>query len=168
MKIDERFAWRREYMGALTRHGFEFWVGDGCWRQTVLMTSLRCWWPIKCSEKITNITKKVANIMILSPTSSIGNYYKITNITLSSTSLSPPYSLYDIAVLITFWGSNKMHKMYRSLFLSEFQIIIYRSGPGFFEFFQSWSDSRTRIDPHAQFSLFGNSVWWILPINSIV
>ena len=21
-------------------------VGDGCWRQNVLMTSLRCWWPI--------------------------------------------------------------------------------------------------------------------------
>ena len=36
-----------------------------------MVTCLRCWWPIKYIEKITNITKKVANIMIhiMSPTS---------------------------------------------------------------------------------------------------
>ena len=22
-------------------------VGDGCWRPNVLVTSLRCWWPIQ-------------------------------------------------------------------------------------------------------------------------
>ena len=34
-------------------------------------------------EKITNITKKVVNIMILSPTSKIGHYHKVTNITVT-------------------------------------------------------------------------------------
>ena len=64
----------------------------------------RCWWRMletKCAGdkvemlvtdlihwKITNITKKVGNIMIL-PTSQIGHHHKVTNITRSPTSLSP-------------------------------------------------------------------------------
>ena len=35
------------------------------------------------------MTKKVANLIILSPTSEIGLHHKITNVTLSPTSLSP-------------------------------------------------------------------------------
>ena len=69
-------------------------VGDGCWRPNVLVPSLRCWWSIqdvgdRHIEKTTNITKKVANIMILSPTSEISHHHKVTNITMSPTSLSP-------------------------------------------------------------------------------
>ena len=41
-------------------------VGD---KFKMLMTDSRCWWPIYYSDKITNKTKKVANIMNLSPTS---------------------------------------------------------------------------------------------------
>ena len=51
-----------------------------------------CWWQVWDNgyiEKITNITKKVANIMILSPTSEISHHHKVTNITMSPTSLSP-------------------------------------------------------------------------------
>ena len=43
------------------------------------------WWQV---WKITNITKKFANIMILPPTSEIGRPYIVTNITMSPTSLS--------------------------------------------------------------------------------
>ena len=56
--------------------------GDGCWRPNVLVTSLRCWWPIQYIVKVTNI-------MILPPTSQISHRHKITNITISPTSLSP-------------------------------------------------------------------------------
>ena len=59
-------------------------VGDGCWRPNVLVTSLRCWWPIWYIGKITNITTKVANIMILPPTSQIGRRHTVTNLTMSS------------------------------------------------------------------------------------
>ena len=66
-------------------------VGDVCWKQNELVTSLRCCLPIQYIEKITNIMKTVANkhVMIVSPTSSISHNHKITNITLSLTSLSP-------------------------------------------------------------------------------
>ena len=47
-------------------------------RFTMLMNDERCWW-----------TKKVANIMILPPTSEISHHLKVTNITMSPTSLSP-------------------------------------------------------------------------------
>ena len=44
-------------------------VGDEtCWRRNMLVTTLRCWWPIYNIEKVNNMTKKVTNIMILSPT----------------------------------------------------------------------------------------------------
>ena len=66
-------------------------VGDGCWRQNVLVTSLRFWWQIKYIDKITNITKKVTNIMILPSKSKIGHHHLVTNITMSSTSLSPQH-----------------------------------------------------------------------------
>ena len=64
-------------------------VGDGCWRPNVLVSSLRCWWPIQYIMKITIITKQVANIMILPPTSENSHHHKVTNITMSPTSLSP-------------------------------------------------------------------------------
>ena len=61
-----------------------------------------CWWRMfetKCVgdkfemlvtdiRKITNITSKVANMMILPPTSQIGHHHKVTNIAMSPTSLS--------------------------------------------------------------------------------
>jgi len=40
-------------------------------------------------EKISNITQKLTNIMILPPTSEISHHHKVTNITMSPTSLSP-------------------------------------------------------------------------------
>ena len=55
---------------------------------SMLVTSLRCWWPILYIEKITNITKKVADIIIRPPTAEISHYHNLTNITKSSTSLS--------------------------------------------------------------------------------
>ena len=75
-------------------------VGDGCWRPNELVTNLRCWWPFQDvgdrfnTLKITNITKKVANIMILPPTPHIGHNHKVTNITRSPTSLSPSKAVY--------------------------------------------------------------------------
>ena len=56
-------------------------VGDGCWTRNVLVTSSRVWWSIYYIEKITNITKKVSNLIIQSPTSLIGHHHKVTNIT---------------------------------------------------------------------------------------
>ena len=41
-------------------------VGDNF---EMFVTDSGCWWPIKYIEKITNMTKKVANIMILPATS---------------------------------------------------------------------------------------------------
>ena len=43
-------------------------VVDECWIRNMLVTTLRCWWPIYNIEKVNNMTKKVTNIMILSPT----------------------------------------------------------------------------------------------------
>jgi len=63
-------------------------VGDRCWRSNVLVTSLRCCLPIYYIEKVTNISKKVDNIMILSQTSQISHLHKVTNITMSPKSLS--------------------------------------------------------------------------------
>jgi len=62
-------------------------VGDGYWIPNVLVKSLRCWWPIQYIEKIINILKKVANRMILPPTSQISHQHKVTNIMMSPTSL---------------------------------------------------------------------------------
>ena len=53
----------------------------------ILITDSVCWWPIYYIGKITNLTKKVANIMILPPTSQIGHHRKVTKITMSPTSL---------------------------------------------------------------------------------
>ena len=61
-----------------------------------------CWWLIKYIEKITNITKKVANIVILLPTSEISHHHKVTNITMSPTSLSPFWGRYYLVLLIRF------------------------------------------------------------------
>ena len=67
-------------------------VGDQmCWWQVwdvgdrfrMLVTDSGCWWPIWYIEIITNITKKVANIMILPPTSQISHHHKVTNITVT-------------------------------------------------------------------------------------
>ena len=57
----------------------------------MLVTNSGFWWQIKYIEKITNMTK-VANIMILPPTSEISHHHKVTNITMSPTSLSPVVS----------------------------------------------------------------------------
>ena len=65
-------------------------VGD---KFEMLVTDSECWWPINYIGKITNITKKVVNILILSPTSKIGHHHLVTKITMSPTSLSP-ISLY--------------------------------------------------------------------------
>ena len=54
------------------------WLGD---KFEMLVTDSGCWWPIEYIEKITNITTKVANIMILSPTSEISHHHNVTNIT---------------------------------------------------------------------------------------
>ena len=61
-------------------------VGD---KFEMLVTDSGYWWPIWSIGKITNITKKVTNIMILPPTSEISHHHKVTNITMSPTSLSP-------------------------------------------------------------------------------
>ena len=47
--------------------------------------------------------KKVAYIMILSPTSLIGHHHKITNLTLSPTVLSPPERYENIPMLRAFF-----------------------------------------------------------------
>ena len=95
-------------------------VGDGCWRPKVLVTSLRCWWPTYNIEKVTNITKNVANIMILPPTSQISHHHKVTNITRSPTSLSPSRYLtsYFKWVHIKKWKEKHMQKISISIFLS--------------------------------------------------
>ena len=74
-------------------------VGD---KFEMLVTDSGCWWPIKYIKKITNITKKVANIMILPPTSEISHHHKVTNITMSPTSLSP----FCIFHLVNLWKDN--------------------------------------------------------------
>ena len=61
-------------------------VGD---KFEMLVTDSGCRWPIKYIEKITNITIKVSNILILPPTSAISHYHKVANISMSPTSLSP-------------------------------------------------------------------------------
>ena len=53
------------------------------------LTILGCWRSTFSLKKVTDITEKVANIMILSPTSLIGHHHKIANITLSPISLLP-------------------------------------------------------------------------------
>jgi len=45
-------------------------VGDGCWRQHLLVTSLRCWWPIWYIEK-SHQHNDSATTIIKSPTSKI-------------------------------------------------------------------------------------------------
>ena len=80
--------------------GFQTWfgnidVGDRMLECVVekfemLVTDSVCWWPIWYIEKITNITKKVANLMILLPTSQISHYHKVTNITMSPLDLRNP------------------------------------------------------------------------------
>ena len=58
-----------------------------------------CWRQVKDvgdrfnTLKNDNITKKVANIMILPPKSEISHHHNVTNITKSPTSLSPIQSL---------------------------------------------------------------------------
>ena len=54
-------------------------VGDRCWKPNVLVTNLRCWWPI--------LTLIVSKIMIFSSTSWTFYHYEVTNITMSPTSL---------------------------------------------------------------------------------
>ena len=82
--------------------GYEFmfvtmieWLHRCCWRMLVtkcvsgkfemLVTDSGCWCLNYYIEKITNITNKVANIMILPPTSEISHHHKVTKITMSST-----------------------------------------------------------------------------------
>ena len=60
-------------------------VGDGCWRPNVLVTSLRCWLPIQ--DVGDRFNTKVINMIILPPRSEIGHHHKVTNITMSPTSL---------------------------------------------------------------------------------
>ena len=55
-------------------------VGD---KFEMMVTDSGFWWPIWYIEKITNTTKKVANIMILPSTSQISHHHKVTNITMS-------------------------------------------------------------------------------------
>ena len=85
----------------------------------------KCWWrtlKTKCvgdnlgmlmtdfiHSEITNITKIVANIMILPPTSEISHHYKVTNITMSPTSLSPIFSFYFVKIRIL--DSFMMHEI---------------------------------------------------------
>ena len=77
-------------------------VGDGCWRPNVLVTSLRCWWPIqdvgdRFRMLVTDLmhwenhqhNEKVTNIIVLPPTSEISHHHKVIKITMSPTSLSP-------------------------------------------------------------------------------
>ena len=33
-------------------------VGDGCWRPSVLVTGLRCWWPIQDGSDRFNILRQ--------------------------------------------------------------------------------------------------------------
>ena len=62
------------------------WVGD---KFEMLVIDSGCFWPIWHIGKITNITKQVADIMILPPASQISHHHKVTNIAMSPTSLSP-------------------------------------------------------------------------------
>ena len=57
-------------------------VGD---KFEMLVTDSGCWWAILYIDKNTNITTKVANIMILPPTFEISHHHKVTNITMSPT-----------------------------------------------------------------------------------
>ena len=69
-------------------------VDDGCWIRNVLVTTLACWCPIYnvggrfiVLKNVTYITNKVTNIKKLS-------HHKVTNLTLSPTSLFPMLETY--------------------------------------------------------------------------
>ena len=71
-----------------------------CWWQEIPATDFRCSWPIFTIVKVTNITKKFVNIVIL-PISPV----KIINITLSPTLLYPGIRLSNIKELtFTLWN----------------------------------------------------------------
>ena len=52
-------------------------IGDGCWRQAMLVACMRFWWPIGGGKKSLwkKALKKVANIFNLSPTSLCHQYH---------------------------------------------------------------------------------------------
>ena len=97
-------------------------IGD---KFEMLVTDSGCPWLIQYIEKITNITKKVAYIMTLQPTSEISHHYKVTNITMSPTSLSPIISDRSSCLhLGQFWTFNICWKWNKnSLHLSGFKLI---------------------------------------------
>ena len=60
----------------------------------MLVTDVRdqmCWWLTWYIKKITNITKKVANIMIRPSKSEVSHHHKVANITMSPTQLCHQY-----------------------------------------------------------------------------
>ena len=62
-------------------------LGDECCRPNVLVTSLRCLWPIKYMDESRHHNNSAINIPNQSP--SYTHDHKVTNITMSPTSLSP-------------------------------------------------------------------------------
>ena len=82
-----------------------------CWWQVSdVGDRFRSWisgwlWQIWYIEKITNVTKKVVNIMILPPTSQISHHHKVTNITMSPTSLFPNYFVQTLKLIV----NNHLH-----------------------------------------------------------
>ena len=64
--------------------------GDGCWRKNVLMTTLRCWWPVwlflppTCTLDVSDQNSKdVIKIEILTPTSGNCHQLQVTTITVT-------------------------------------------------------------------------------------
>ena len=87
-------------------------VGD---KFEILVTDSGYWGPISYIEKITNITTKVAHIIVLPPTSEISHHPKVTNITMSPTSLSPIFRLsksYRIVILFADETKIKSNRSY--------------------------------------------------------
>ena len=101
-------AWNLSW-AASTNFRWHWWW----WR--MLVTNLRCWWPIQDvgESMVTDLInwknhqrKKVVNIMILPPTSQIGHHHKVTNITMSPTSLSPKFSSSHLFSVLSQFAAN--------------------------------------------------------------
>ena len=91
---------------AKNRPNYPSWLHRCWWR---MLKEQMCWWQVwDVDDRFTIVVtdllhrenhqpnEKVANIMILPPTAAISHHHKVTNITISPTSLSP--SEFDVFV----------------------------------------------------------------------
>ena len=76
---------------------FGVYVGD---KFKMLMNDWRCWWPI---YYIATFWTKITDALILSPKSQICHYDKVTNLTLSPTTLSPIWFFWLLWLLKKMW-----------------------------------------------------------------